>query len=389
MRSALAPALVIGVAVCSWSSGPCLAARPFTDEWAADRVARANRLLAKGKVGHAIDVLESLVRVRPHFAPALTLLCETETELAGSWAVQPVYTGFIRDEFTLASIACARAAAVETAPSVRARRAWAFTTLMAGPEADRVHAYEAWAAAEPFDPIAAGTLAAFLDDAGRAEEADAVLARVATLSAPLGDRARLAFACRNWESRDRVLPMMQRLESADLSPREMAMVGVLKAYVESGEKTGDLALLGRLEDGSLDDATARRLWGCLGGDVSFLTATDDEHDAEPCETLPVQQGSLELPYPKPAKTRQDEGKVLIFYRINTDGTTGPVWVAGATNPEFAAAAVAYARQLRYTPATCSGVPIPYPAVMQYNFSLPESPSPDYSFGSTEYAHSAD
>jgi TonB family protein len=147
------------------------------------------------------------------------------------------------------------------------------------------------------------------------------------------------------------------------------MVEVLQVLTERGEKESSLAFLERIENGALDEAAAHQLWTCLGGDALFLTPTAPKQTPAPCETVPTRKGSRSVEYPDSERRRRRQGKALVFARINVDGTVAPIWVAAASTPEFGAAAAQSVGRFAYFPATCSGVPIPYPMIQYIDFRL--------------------
>jgi len=367
----VAQAFVIVMVAAASSTGPrCVAGQSLTDAQAAKRVDKARGWLRIGRFDSAASVLESLLRIRPDDVAALVLLCQTRTVQANSLALQPGDSTVNRTRFESASIACERAAAVESLPAVAARRAWAHDAELAQRDADLLPAFQAWAAAEPADPSAVGGLAALLDNAGRADDADAILARAVATSMAFGQRVRFAFACRLRNGNaDRLRPILHELMEAESTPQGKAMVEVLQVLAERGAKESSLAFLERIESGALDDAAAHQLWTCVGGDARFLTPTPSEFTPAPCETVPKRKSAHRVEFPDAERRRHRQGKAIVFARINVDGTVAPIWVAVASTPEFGAAAAESVGRSVYFPATCSGVPIPYPMVQYTEFTL--------------------
>ena len=362
--------MIVAVATVASVSSFVLAKNSMSDAQAASRVDDARRDFASGNLRRAARTLEYLLRVKTDDIEALLLLCEVRTATADVMELEPLNYAVIQRAFVTASDACARAAAVETAPGVAARRAWAHDVVRADRDGDAVPAFEAWAQAEPGDPHAVGGLAAWLEEAGRAGDADAILDRAVSTSAAFGQRVRFEFVCRSASPRHatRVLPILDAMRQAEELPTGKEMIDVLKVSAERSTRQGLLAFLDLVGRGAISDANAHHLWSCLGVE-SVFSKTIRNSVPGPRETFPKRKTGIAPEYPKAERAGAREGKVLLLSRINTDGSLGPVWVARASSPAFAAAATATVRRWTYHPGTCDGVPIPFPATQRIDFKI--------------------
>jgi len=369
-RRAARAALIVAVAtVASLDSGG-MAKGSTSDAEASARVAEARRAHASGRFRQAASTLEHLLNARPDHVEALLLLCEVRTADADSLELDPLEYAVIRRAFETAAEVSARAAIVERAPAVAARRAWAHDVVHGDRDVDAVPAFEAWAAAEPNDPHAVGGLAAWLEEAGRAGEADAILSRAASTSAAFGQRVRFEFVCRSAEARhaDRVLPILEAMRQVEANAVGREMIDVLTVSVQHDPHEGVLAFLDLVDRGAISDADAHHLWSCFA-DESVFSKRFRNPVPGPHETLPIPKPRFPPEYPKAARARGLQGRVLLVSRINTDGALGPIWVARATAPVFGVAAAAAARRWTYRPATRDGEPIPYPAIQRIDYKM--------------------
>jgi TonB family protein len=67
--------------------------------------------------------------------------------------------------------------------------------------------------------------------------------------------------------------------------------------------------------------------------------------------------SVPLKYPEKSRERHERGPVILYGRIELDGTVSHVRALSSPSPELAQAATDAATQYKYTPASCGGVPI--------------------------------
>jgi TonB family protein len=62
-------------------------------------------------------------------------------------------------------------------------------------------------------------------------------------------------------------------------------------------------------------------------------------------------------YPEISKRRGDEGRVIIYARFGADGTVSHLQLLSSPSPELGQAGMDAVAQIRFTPATCAGMPI--------------------------------
>lgn len=62
-------------------------------------------------------------------------------------------------------------------------------------------------------------------------------------------------------------------------------------------------------------------------------------------------------YPDKSKMNREQGRVVIYARVETDGTVSHLHVLSSPSPDLAQAATDALMQYRFAPATCAGVPI--------------------------------
>jgi TonB family protein len=84
---------------------------------------------------------------------------------------------------------------------------------------------------------------------------------------------------------------------------------------------------------------------------------------------------IEIFAPKPEYTsslrsRRLQGVVIMEGIILTSGSVAEIRVLKAGHPDLAQQAVSAFKTYRYTPGTCSGVPVPRFVVVTHTFSLP-------------------
>jgi periplasmic protein TonB len=103
---------------------------------------------------------------------------------------------------------------------------------------------------------------------------------------------------------------------------------------------------------AVTDARKQRMRDALGpgGD-----ATDGACNAEPSRPVPVFKQEIE--YTAQARAEGIEGKLKLRLTVGADGSVVKVDVVEGLSPEFDAAAIANAKQWRFTPAMACGRPV--------------------------------
>lgn len=104
-------------------------------------------------------------------------------------------------------------------------------------------------------------------------------------------------------------------------------------------------------------------------------ATDPAEEAAPITVMPEVVTFVEPVYPPGAKAQGLEGRVLLQLAISAEGAVTDVAVAEPAGAGFDEAAMAAARQLRFTPAQTSEGPVPVVIEFAYGFTLGEEEAP--------------
>jgi TonB family protein len=130
-----------------------------------------------------------------------------------------------------------------------------------------------------------------------------------------------------------------------------------------------------LADGSTIDCTFRL--GIMTGSAT-VTRPDGAHVTGPIEP-PKPDPAHPVPairYPAISERLQEEGRVVVRYRIGVDGIVRDVRVVVPSGKDrLDAAAIEWIGRARLMPATVEGIAVPAPAMHVVTFKLPKPPAP--------------
>ena len=113
-----------------------------------------------------------------------------------------------------------------------------------------------------------------------------------------------------------------------------------------------------------------------GGGVAHAQPPDDAQPTPPSVEPPALIEFVEAPYPPEAETAGIEGGVVLEILIAADGTVAEASVVEPAGHGFDEAALAAARQFRFTPARRDGVAVPARIRYRYVFELREEAPPE-------------